>query len=93
MVRDEEAAPLGRDALRAPSHSTRKYSLVEEVEERLDLLLVDRVEAEVVDLLGAVPHAEPPPLPEVELGRQELARRVEHRRVRLGRERARGGRA
>ena len=59
-------------------HLDAEVLVVEEVEERQDLLLVDRVEAELVDLLGAVAQANATPFAEVEVGRQELARRVEH---------------
>ena len=60
--------PVGLDA---------EVPLVEEVEERHDLLLVDRVVAELVDLLGAVAQPHAAPLAQVEVGRQQLARRVE----------------
>ena len=69
-----------------PCTSTRKYFVVEEIEERQDLLLVDRVVAELVDLLGAVAQAHAAPLAQVEVGREKLARRVEHA---LGRRRDR----
>ena len=77
VVRDEQAAPFGRDVLDAV-HLDAEVLVVEEVEEGQDLLLVDGVVAELVDLLGAVAQADAAPLAQVEVGREELARRVEH---------------
>ena len=87
MVRDEQAAAARRDVLDALGLHA-EILLVEEVEERLDLLLVDGVEAEVVDLLAPVPHAEAAPLAEIEVRREELARGVEDGGLAFGGERA-----
>src|SRR5262245_43133267 len=76
MVRDEQATALVRkvgDVVAGDAEVTR----VEEIDDGAQALLVHRVEAEVVDLLGAIAHADAAPLAQVVVGREELARGVE----------------
>ena len=91
VVGDEQAAPFGGQVLDAVDLDA-EVLLVEKVEEGEHLLLVDRVVAELVDLSqvstrlrhsrrpAVCPVAEPhpPPLAQVEVGREELLGGVEH---------------